>query len=114
TASGRKTSYGKVAEAAAKLEPPKDVPLKDPKDWKIAGKPLARLDTADKLTGKTVYGVDVRLPGMLYAAINASPVFGGVLKSYDEAKIHDMPGVKHVVRVGDNAVAVVADSWWRA
>ncbi len=112
--SGRKTTYGKVAEAAAKLEPPKDVPLKDPKTWTIAGKPLKRLDTPDKLVGKTIYGIDVRLPGMLYAAISACPVFGGKLSSYDEAKVTDMPGVKHVVRVGDNAVAVVADSWWRA
>jgi isoquinoline 1-oxidoreductase beta subunit len=112
--SNRTTTYGKVAEAAAKLTAPKDVPLKDPKDWTIAGKPLARLDTPDKLIGKTVYGIDVRLPNMLYAAINACPVFGGKLKSFDEAKIHDMPGVKKVVRVEDNAVAVVADSWWRA
>ena len=67
--SGRKTSFGKVAEAAAKLEPPKDVKLKDPKDWKIAGKPLKRLDTPDKVTGKLAYGIDVKLPGMLNAAI---------------------------------------------
>src|SRR5262249_11779175 len=67
TASGRKTSFGKVAEAAAKLEPPKEVPLKDPKDWKIAGKPLKRLDTADKVVGKQVYGADLKLPGMLTA-----------------------------------------------
>jgi isoquinoline 1-oxidoreductase beta subunit len=112
--SGRTTTYGKVAEAAAKLEPPKNVPLKDPKDWKIAGKPLPRLDTADKLIGKTIYGTDVRLPGMLYAAVVDCPVFGGKLKSYDEAKIQGMPGVKQVVRVDDSAVAVVADSWWRA
>jgi isoquinoline 1-oxidoreductase beta subunit len=114
TKSGRKTTYGKVAEAAAKLDPPKDVPLKDPKTWTIAGKPLKRLDTADKITGKMVYGIDIRHPGMLYAAINACPVFGGKLGSYDETKISDMPGVKKVVKVGENAVAVVADSWWRA
>jgi isoquinoline 1-oxidoreductase beta subunit len=112
--SGRTVSFGKVAEAAAKLEPPKDVPLKDPKDWTIAGKPLKRLDTADKIVGKPLYGIDVRRPGMLYAAINACPVFGGKLKSFDEAKVRGMPGVKHVLQVGDNAVAVVADSWWRA
>jgi isoquinoline 1-oxidoreductase subunit beta len=112
--SGRKISYGKVAETAAKLDPPKDVPLKDPKTWTIAGKPLKRLDTPDKITGKMVYGIDIRHPGMLYAAINACPVFGGKLGSYDEAKISDMPGVKKVVKVGENAVAVVADSWWRA
>src|SRR5213080_727436 len=75
--SGRTTSYGNVAEAAAKLEPPTDVTLKDPKDWKIAGKPLKRLDTPDKLTGKAPYSIDVRLPGMLYAAVNACAVPGG-------------------------------------
>ncbi len=112
--SGRSISYGKVADAAAKLTPPSDVALKSTKDWKIAGKPLKRLDTPEKLVGKTTYGIDVRLPGMLYAAISACPVFGGTLKSYDEAKARGMPGVKHVVRVGDDAVAVVADSWWRA
>jgi isoquinoline 1-oxidoreductase beta subunit len=112
--SGRSVSYGKVADAAAKLTPPSDVALRSTKDWKIAGKPLKRLDTPDKLVGKTTYGIDVRLPGMLYAAISACPVFGGTLKSYDEAKARGMPGVKHVVRVGDDAVAVVADSWWRA
>jgi len=112
--SGRSVSYGKVADAAAKLTPPPDVVLKSTKDWKIAGKPLRRLDTPDKLIGKTTYGIDVRLPGMLYAAISACPVFGGTLKSYDEAKVRGMPGVKHVARVGDDAVAVVADSWWHA
>ncbi|HEY8067547.1 MAG TPA: molybdopterin cofactor-binding domain-containing protein [Burkholderiales bacterium] len=113
-ASGRKTTYGKVAEAAARLEVPKDVPLKDPKDWKIIGKPLKRLDTADKLTGKQVYGADLKLPGMLNAAIKASPVFGGKVKSVDSAKAESMPGVKKIVRVRDNAVAVVADTWWHA
>jgi len=112
--SGRTTSYGKVADAAAKLAPPADVALKPEKDWKIAGKPLKRLDTPDKLVGKTIYGIDVRLPRMLYAAMSACPVFGGTLKSYDESKVRRMPGVQHVVRLGDDAVAVVADSWWRA
>jgi isoquinoline 1-oxidoreductase beta subunit len=114
TPSGRTTTYGKVAEAAAKLEPPKDVQLKDPKDWTIAGKPLKRLDTAEKLTGAQVYGMDLKLPGMLNASIKACPVFGGKVKSFDAAKVQGMPGVKHVVQVGDNAVAVVADTWWRA
>ena len=113
-ASGRKTTYGKVAEAAAKLEVPTEVPLKDPKEWTIIGKPLKRLDTADKVTGKMRYGVDVKLPGMLNAAIKASPVFGGKVKSVDSAKAEGMPGVKKVVRVRDNAVAVVADTWWHA
>jgi isoquinoline 1-oxidoreductase beta subunit len=113
-ASGRTTTYGKVAEAAAKLDAPKDVKLKDPKDWKIAGKPLKRLDTPDKVTGKQVYGADLKLPGMLNAAIKSSPVMGGKVTSYDAAKVEKMPGVKKVVQVGDNAVAVVADTWWHA
>src|SRR3981189_3288516 len=116
TPSGKKTTYGKVVEAAAKLQPPADadIKLKDPKDWKIAGKPLKRLDTVDKTTGQMIYGVDIKLPGMLNAAIKACPVFGGKLKSYDEAKIAGLKGVKKVVRVGDNAVAVIADTWWHA
>jgi isoquinoline 1-oxidoreductase subunit beta len=114
TPSGRTTTYGKVAEAAAKLTPPADVKLKDPKDWKLIGKPVKRLDTVDKTNGKLTYGIDVKLPGMLNAAIKACPVFGGKLKSYDEAKITGMKGVKKVVKVGDNAVAVVADTWWHA
>ena len=114
TPSGRTTTYGKVAEAAAKLTPPADVKLKDPKDWKLIGKGVLRLDTADKTTGTMVYGIDVKLPGMLNAAIKDCPVFGGKLKSYDEAKIAGMKGVKKVVKVGDTAVAVVADTWWHA
>jgi isoquinoline 1-oxidoreductase beta subunit len=112
--SGRTTTYGKVAEAAAKIEPPKEVALKDPKDWKIAGKPLKRLDTPPKVTGEQVYGIDLKLPGMLCAAIKDCPVFGGKLTSFDAAKMQGMPGVKHVVKVGDSAVAVVADRWWQA
>jgi isoquinoline 1-oxidoreductase beta subunit len=112
--SGRTTTYGKVAEAAAKVEPPSEIKLKDPKDWKIAGKPLKRLDTADKLTGKQVYSMDFKLPGMLSAAIKESPVFGGKVKSFDAAKVTNMPGVKKVVQSGDAAVAVVANTWWQA
>ena len=114
TPSGRSSTYGKVAEAAAKLQPPVDVKLKDPKDWKLAGKGVKRLDTPDKLTGKQVYGIDVKLPGMVNAAIKDCPVFGGKLKSFDAAKVASMPGVKKVVQVGDSAVAVVADTWWHA
>jgi isoquinoline 1-oxidoreductase beta subunit len=113
-ASSRTTTFGKVAEAAAKVEPPKEVKLKDPKDWKIAGKGVKRLDTADKVTGKQIYSMDVKLPGMLNAAIKESPVFGGKLKSFDAAKIAGMPGVKKVVQSGDAAVAVIADTWWQA
>jgi isoquinoline 1-oxidoreductase beta subunit len=112
--SGRTTTYGKVADAAAKLEPPKDVALKDSKDWKVIGKPLKRLDTVDKLTGKQVYGADLKLPGMLNAAIKDCPVFGGKVKNFDAVKAAAMPGVKKIVRVGDSAIAVVADTWWHA
>jgi isoquinoline 1-oxidoreductase beta subunit len=112
--SGRTITYGKVAEAAAKLQPPADVKLKDPKDWTIAGKPLKRLDTVEKTNGKMVYGADIKLPGMLNAAIKDCPVFGGTLKSFDDSKILGMKGVKKVVRVGESAVAVVADTWWHA
>jgi isoquinoline 1-oxidoreductase subunit beta len=114
-ASNRTTTYGKMAEAAAKLPVPEKPALKDPKDWKIAGKPLKRLDSAaDKVTGKQVYGADLTLPGMLNAAIKESPVFGGKVKSFDATKIQSMPGVKKVVQVGDTGVAVVADTWWHA
>ncbi len=94
-ASGRSTTYyGKVAKAAALLDVPADVPLKDPKDWTIAGKPLKRLDTAAKVVGKQVYGADLRLPGMLNAAIRQCPVFGGKLASFDAAAVESMPGVR--------------------
>jgi isoquinoline 1-oxidoreductase beta subunit len=112
--SGRKTTYGKVAEAAARLEAPKNVPLKDPKDWKLVGKGVKRLDTADKLTGKQIYGIDIKMPGMLVATIKDSPVRTGKIKSFDAAKVAGMPGVKKVVQVGDSGVAVIADSYWRA
>jgi isoquinoline 1-oxidoreductase beta subunit len=115
-ASKRTTSYGKVAAAAAKVAPPdqKAIKLKDPKSWSIAGKPLRRLDTADKLNGSKVFAIDVKLPGMLCAAVKDCPVFGGKLVSFDDAKVTGMPGVKKVVKVGDTGVAVVADTWWRA
>jgi isoquinoline 1-oxidoreductase subunit beta len=112
--SGRKTSYGKVAAAAAKLTPPAEVALKDPKTWKVAGKPVKRLDTVPKLTGAQRYGIDLKLPGMLNAAIKDCPIVGGKLRSFDVAAVQGKPGVKKVVRVGDTAVAVVADTWWRA
>jgi isoquinoline 1-oxidoreductase subunit beta len=113
-ASGRSTSFGKVAEAAGKLPVPTSVALKDPKDWKLIGKRVKRLDTVEKTTGALVYGMDLKFPGLLNAAIKDCPVFGGKLKSFDAAAIASRPGVKKVVRVGDSAVAVVADTWWRA
>jgi isoquinoline 1-oxidoreductase beta subunit len=113
-ASGRTTTYGKVADAAAKIEPPKDVKLKDVKDWTIAGKPLKRLDTLDKLTGKMTYGIDIKMPNMVVATIRDAPVRGNKVKSFDAAKVEKMAGVKKVVPVGDTAVAVVADTFWHA
>jgi len=115
-ASKRTTSYGRVAAAASKLTPPdlKAIKLKDPKDWKVAGKPLKRLDTADKLNGAKIFAIDVKLPGMLNAAIKDAPVFGAKVVSFDEAKIARMPGVRKVIKVKDTAVAVVADTWWHA
>ena len=113
-ASGRTTTYGKVAAAAAELFPPEQVTLKDPKDWKLIGKPVKRLDTRDKLTGKQVFGADLTLPGMLNASIRACPTFGGKLKAFDESKVRSLPGVRAVLRVDDDAVAVVADTWWQA
>jgi len=112
--SGKSATYGQLAAAAAKLEPPKEVKLKDPKDWKIAGKPLKRLDTLPKLTGEMIYGIDVRLPGMLTASVRACPVHGGKLKSFDAARVEKMPGVKKVVAIDGNAVAVIADTYWNA
>ena len=112
--SGKKTTFGKVAEAAAKMEPPKEVKLKDPKDWKIAGKGVARLDTREKVNGARIYGADLKLPGMVNAAIKACPVFGGKIVSFDADKITAMPGVKSVIKVSDDAVVVVADTWWHA
>lgn len=112
--SGRTLTYGSVAAAAGKLAPPQEVALKDPKDWQIAGRRLARLDTVEKTTGKQIYGMDLVLPGMLNAAIKDCPVFGGKVKSFNADAIKDRPGVKKVLQVGDSAVAVVADTWWRA
>jgi isoquinoline 1-oxidoreductase subunit beta len=112
--SGKTISFGKVAAAAAKLDPPTDVPLKDPKDWKLIGKGVKRLDTRPKLTGEQIYGIDIKLPNMLIAAIRACPTYGGTVKSFDAAKVQGMRGVKQVVQVDNNAVAIVADTFWNA
>ncbi|MDH4391406.1 MAG: molybdopterin-dependent oxidoreductase [Aquabacterium sp.] len=113
-ASGRRTTYGAMAPAAARLTPPTDVPLKDPKTWTIAGTSVPRLDTVAKTTGAQVYGMDLQLPGMLCAAIRDCPIVGGKLRKFDAAAVMGMPGVKQVVQVNDTAVAVVATTWWRA
>jgi len=113
TTSGRTVRFGEVASAASKLTPPKEVKLKEPKDWKRIGKSTPRLDIPNSTTGKTIYGIDVQLPGMVYAAIAQCPVFKGRLKSADASKIQGMRGVNQVVTLED-AVVVVADNWWRA
>ena len=113
-ASNRRSTYGAMAGAAARLKPPTDIALKDPKTWTIAGQPLPRLDTVAKTTGAQVYGMDLQLPGLLNAAIRDCPIIGGKVRHFDPAAVLKMPGVKQVVPVGDSAVAVVADTWWRA
>ena len=111
--SKRTTTYGRVAAAASKLEAPKDVKLKDPKDWKIVGTSPKLLNTPDKVAGKPIFGVDLQLPGMLCASIVQSPVFRGKVKTLDSTAAGKMRGVKGIVRE-DGFVAVVADNWWRA
>ena len=100
-----------VLPALKELKPPV---VKEPSEWKLIGKGVPRLDTAEKLNGAQEYAIDVKLPGMLNAAIAQCPVFGGKLSKYDAGAIKDMPGVRHVLAVGDSAVAVVADGWWQA
>jgi isoquinoline 1-oxidoreductase beta subunit len=112
-ASGRVLSFGQVAEAASRLQPPKDVKLKDPKDWTLLGKSLPRFDIPATVRGKQRYGIDTQLPGMVYAAVAQCPVFGGKVRSMDAAKIQGRRGILKVFDMGD-FVAVVADNWWRA
>jgi isoquinoline 1-oxidoreductase subunit beta len=111
--SGRKLSYGALADAAGKQMPPKDVPLKDPKDFVLIGKPLKRLDTPDKTNGKAVYGIDAMLPGMKFATLAACPVFGGKVGKVDDSAAKKIPGVQKIV-VLDDLVAVVGDHMWAA
>jgi isoquinoline 1-oxidoreductase beta subunit len=113
TSSGRTVRYGAIAEAAARVAPPTQVTLKNEKDWTLIGQPTRRLDAPDKVLGRTTYGIDVRLPGMLNAALVQCPVFKGTLKSVDDSKARGMPGVRTVVALKD-AVAVVADTYWHA
>jgi isoquinoline 1-oxidoreductase beta subunit len=111
--SRRTLRFGEVAAAAAAVAPPKDVRLKAPNEWTLIGTPRKRLDVADKVSGKPIYAIDVRLPGMLYAALAQCPVFKGKLADVDETRIAGMRGVRQVIRF-DDAVAVVADGWWQA
>jgi isoquinoline 1-oxidoreductase beta subunit len=112
-ASNRSTGYGQLVEAAAKLPAPQNVKLKDPKDFKLIGTPVKRLDSPEKVDGSAMFGLDVRVPGMVYAAIANCPVFGGTLASVDDTHAKTIPGVRQVVRI-DNAVAVIGDHTWAA
>ena len=110
---GKKATYGALAAAASKLPVPEKPPIKDPKDFRLVGKRTKRVDTPAKTNGTAEFGIDVKLPGMVYATIVQCPVIGGKVKSFDGAQAKAMPGVQAVVQVSDG-VAVVADSWWRA
>lgn len=110
---GTRLSYGELAADAVQIAPPDDPPLKDPKAWRLLGKPLPRLDMVAKVTGTATFGIDVRLPGMLFASVRANPALGGKMLGFDAAAARTMPGVKTVVDLGD-AVAVVATNTWAA
>jgi len=112
-ANGQRASFGSLADAAAKIEPPKDVPLKDPKDFKLIGKPTRRLDTPAKVNGSAQFGLDVKIPGMLTALIARSPVFGGKVASFNAESAKAVPGVRSVIQV-PSGVAVIADGFWPA
>jgi isoquinoline 1-oxidoreductase subunit beta len=110
---GQKLTFGDVANDAAKLKPPQNPKLKATKDFKALGTWVKRLDSPTKVDGSAEYGIDAKLPGMLYAALAQCPVIGGKPVSFDGATARTMPGVKHVVQISDG-VAVVADTYWRA
>src|SRR5262249_7193820 len=112
-ATGRRLAYGKLAEKAADLKPPRKVKLKDPKDFRIVGKPTRRLDTPDKVSGKAVFGIDVQLPGLLVALVARPPVFGGKVKRYSADRAKAVPVVTHVVEI-PRGIAVVAEGFWPA
>ncbi len=112
-ASGRRLSYGQLAEKASRLQPPAQVVLKDPKNFKLIGKPTRRLDTPDKTNGKAIFGLDVTVPGMLVAVVARSPVIGGKVKSFRPERARAVPGVRHIVEI-ERGVAVVAEGFWPA
>jgi isoquinoline 1-oxidoreductase beta subunit len=114
TASSRRLTYGELAGKAASLPIPSDPPLKQAKDYKIVGKPLPRLDTPSKVTGMAVYGIDFRLPEMKYAVLARCPVIGGKVANFDDKESRKISGVAYVGKIGDSAVAVVADGVWSA
>ena len=110
---GKKASYGQLAAAASRLPVPQSPTIKDPKDFRIVGKPTKRLDTPAKTNGTAEFGIDVKVPGMVYASLEQCPVIGGTVKSFDASKAKTMPGVIDVVQIPDG-VAIVADTWWHA
>lgn len=119
--SGKKLGYGELVTDASRLEPPKDVTLKNIRDYKILRKPLPRQDTPLKVNGKAIFGMDMKLPGMLYAVVERNPRFLGKIKSFDDTAVKKIPGVRHVLKVQMNVfatkregVAVVADNLWSA
>jgi isoquinoline 1-oxidoreductase beta subunit len=109
----RSIAYGQLVDAAAKLPAPQNVTLKDPKDFKLIGTQAKRLDSPEKVDGSAIFGLDVRLPGMVYAAIVNCPVFGGTLASVDDTAAKKIPGVRQIVKI-DNGVAVIGDHTWAA
>jgi isoquinoline 1-oxidoreductase subunit beta len=111
--SNRKLTYGQLVADAAKLSPPEHVQLKDPKNFKLIGKPIKRLDTSIKLNGKAIFGLDVNLPGMLTAVVARPPIFGAKMKSFDDSRARSMPGVRKIVQV-PSGIAVIADTFWQA
>lgn len=113
-ASGRRLTYGQLASKAAAQTIPTDAPLKQAKDYQIVGKPLPRLDTPSKVDGTAEFGIDFRLPGMKYAVLARCPVIGGKVASFDDKESKKISGVSYVGKIGDSAVAVVADSVWSA
>jgi isoquinoline 1-oxidoreductase beta subunit len=110
---GRRLTYAELTETAAKLPVPDNVRLKDPKEFRIIGKRMPRVDTPSKVDGSAKFGIDIRVPGMLYASVVQCPTFGGKVKSYDETKAAAVPGVKKILKI-DGGVAVVGDSTWAA
>jgi isoquinoline 1-oxidoreductase subunit beta len=112
--SGRSLRFGEIAGDAGQRSVPTEIVLKRPDEWRLIGRSVRRLDTPDKVFGRPIYASDVRLPGMLFAAVAACPALGGRRVYFDPSAVKDMPGVRHVVPLADDAVAVVADSWWRA
>jgi len=111
--SNRKLTYGQLAAAAAKLTPPAQVALKDPKTFKLIGKPAKRLDTSEKVNGKAVFGIDVKIPQMMTAIVARAPVFGAKMRTFDDSRARAMAGVRRIVAV-PSGVAVIADSFWQA